>query len=108
MKIIGFIIIIIILYWFLILKPRRLNFWKIVHKFPDDAYDLFISNRCWKVFQDALPLDYLSIVPEKDWIGPYRLQVPKLGNKLIYVFGKYPDCEPSQKEFVTKLMRNLS
>ena len=103
MEILAFIIILVFLYWVFILRPGRLDFWKIASKYPDTAYDFFKSKKCWKVFEGDLPDDYRSIVPKDDWTGPFRLWIPKIGNKVIYVFGKYPDFEQAQKDFMAKI-----
>lgn len=105
MKILIIIAILILLYWLFIVRPGRLDFWKIASKYPDEAYDFFMSKGCWKVFEESLPDDYRSLVPKEDWTGPFRLWIPKLGNKMIYVFGRYPDFEPAQNEFMTKINR---
>ena len=103
MKILAIIVILAFLYWFFILRPGRLDFWKIAGKYPDEAFDFFRSKECWKVFEGNLPDDYRSIVPKDDWTGPFRLWIPKIGNKVIYVFGKYPDFEQAQKDFMAKI-----
>ena len=103
MKILLLIAVLIFLYWLFILRPGRVDFWKIASKYPDDAYDFFKSKECWKVFEGDLPVDYRSIVPKEDWTGPFRLSIPKIGNRMIHVFGKYPDFEQSQNEFVAKI-----
>lgn len=103
MKIIIIIAILVFLYWLFILRPGRLDFWKVASNHPDLAYDFFVSENCWKVFEDGLPEDYCSLVPKEDWTGPFRICVPKLGNKMIHIFGRYPDFEKSQKKFLRKL-----
>lgn len=105
MKIFIGIIVLIFLYWFFILRPGRLDFWKLAGKYPDEAYDLFKSQDCWVVFEEELPTDYYSIVPKEDWTGPFRLYVPKIGNKIVYVFGKYPDFEKEQEIFIAKVAK---
>ena len=107
MKILIIVVVILVfLYWYFILRPGRLDFWKIANKYPDEAYDLFTSEDCWKVFVESLSDDYQSIVPKEDWSGPFRLRVPKLGNRMIYIFGKYPNFEKSQNEFMAKYNKN--
>ena len=103
MEILAIIVILVFLYWFFILRPGRLDFWKIASKYPDKAYDFFKSKECWNVFEGDLPDDYRSIVPKDDWTGPFRLWIPKIGNKVIYVFGKYPDFVQAQKDFMAKI-----
>lgn len=103
MDVLIIIIVLIFLYWFVILRPGRLDFWKMASKYPDDVYDFFISRGCWKIFEDGLPDDYRSIVPKKEWDGPFRIIIPKIGNKMIYVFGKYPEFELAQNEFMNTI-----
>jgi hypothetical protein len=101
-KILIAVAILVFLYWIIILRPGRLDFWKLAGKYPDEAYDLFMSEDCWKVFEENPPDDHQSIVPKEDWTGPFRLMIPKLGNKTIHVLGRYPICEESQNEFMTR------
>lgn len=103
MNILIVVAILIFLYYLFILRPGRLDFWKIASKCPDEAYKLFKSEECWKVFEEGLPYDLQSIVPKEDWTGPFRLRIPKLGNRMIYVYGKFPNFEKSQNEFMTKI-----
>lgn len=93
------IIIAIIGYYLLILRPGRLDFWRIVAKMPDDAYDIFQSDDCWIIFAEKPNQDEL---PQGEWDGPFRVVVPKLGHRTIYIFGKSPDYEEFQKKFLKK------
>jgi hypothetical protein len=93
------------LYWYFILRPSSLDFWKLAGKYPDMAYDFFKSKDCWKVFENCLPHDYKDLVPSNEWAGPFRLWVPKLGNRMIFVFGERNNIEPSQKEFISKIRK---
>jgi len=56
MKILAIIVIFAFLYWFFILRPGRLDFWKIAGKYPDEAFDFFRSKECWKVFEGNLQM----------------------------------------------------
>jgi len=94
-------------YWFFILRPERLDFWKVAARHPDAAYEHFRSDPCWKIFEEKLPEDYRSIVPKSEWVGPFWLVVPKLGNKTLHVFGKYPILEQSQNNFLSKFVRGI-
>lgn len=93
-------------YWFLILRPGRLDFWRFVAKYPDAAYDHFKSNDCWKVFEDRRPENYRDIVPKSEWAGPFRISVPKLGDKSVYIFGRRSDFGHSQDDFLNKSARS--
>jgi len=102
MKILIATVVLLILYWLLFLRPRRVDFWETVRRHPDEAYDFFIKRQCWKVFVGSLPVGYDKIVPKEYWAGPNQIRVPKLGGRIIYVFGKLPECEQSQMEFLFK------
>jgi hypothetical protein len=104
--VIGFVIV-IFLWWLLILRPGKIDFWKLAKKFPDDAYDYFQSEECWMIFENELPEDYHTIAPKKSWTGPFQHKVPKLGGIVIKVFGRYPDFNQSQNRFVDKFRKKL-
>ena len=96
------LIIGVALFWYWISRPKSLDFWKLAAKYPDAAYDYFISQDCWKVFDNGLPDNYKDIVTNKEWTVPFRLWVPKLGNRMITIFCKYNYMEDSQREFISK------
>ena len=105
-EIILLIIVGVALYWFLILRPGRLDFWSVAAKHPDAAYEHFRSDPCWKIFEDQLPGNYRNLVPKSDWVGPFWLFVPKLGNKAIHIVGERSTFEQSQNDFLGKLRRS--
>ncbi|MBI2090144.1 MAG: hypothetical protein HYT78_15635 [Deltaproteobacteria bacterium] len=96
----------LLVYWLLILRPGRFNFWRLVAKYPDVAYDHFKRDNCWRIFEHRLPKNYRETVPKSEWVGPFRVTVPKLGDKSIYVFGRRSDYGPSQDEFLNRLGRS--
>lgn len=104
-EVIVFIIIGAAIYWFFILRPGRLDFWRIAAKYPDAAYEHFKSDPCWRVFEEQLPDNYRSLVPKSEWVGPFRLIVPNLGNKTVHIFGKHPTLERSQNDFLSKFVK---
>lgn len=83
-------------------RAHKRGFWAIAERNPNAAYEYFKANVCWRVFEEGLPPNYRNIVPKPHWAGPYKLIVPKIGNKTIHVFGKHPDFSRSQSEFVNK------
>jgi hypothetical protein len=106
MKTIIFAIVIAaFLYWYLISRPGKLHFWRAASKYPDAAYDFFLSKKCFKVFEGHLPKNYKDNLPSENWVGPFRLYVPKIGNRIVYVFGKVGEYEQSQDDFL-QLLQN--
>lgn len=105
-EIIIFIIVGAAIYWFFILRPGRLDFWRVAAKRPDAAYEHFKSDPCWRVFEEQLPENYRSMVPKSEWVGPFRLIVPKLGNRTVHIFGKHPTFEKSQNDFLSKFVKS--
>ena len=45
-------IIVIVAYYFVILKPGRLDFWKVASRHPDEALEMFQQQGCWNVFME--------------------------------------------------------
>ena len=82
------------------------NFTKLISKYPDEAYAWFQQDsHCWKIFKDQLPDNYKNEIPSKQ-MKPLRLIVPKIGNRMVYVFGKFPECRESEKRFIENLKPN--
>jgi len=99
MKWVIFGIVLVILYYFFVLKKQgNIDFWKKAGKSPDLAYQLFKEEDCWLVFEDK-PLSRNNF-PPGEWDGPFRLSVPMLGGKTITVYGKVPDYVQSQQRFM--------
>lgn len=106
MEIVLFLIAGVAIYWFFILRPGRLDFWRVVAKHPEAAYEHFKSDHCWMIFEGQLPENYRSLVPRSEWVGPFQFIVPKLGNKTMYIFGKHPTFEKSQNDFLSRFAKS--
>ena len=94
------VVAIIVVFYFLILKPGRLDFWKIAKKRPDDVYDMFQKQDYWHIFLEKPQGGYKSELPPGEWDGPFWLVVPSLGGTRITIYGKSPEYEKAQQEFV--------
>lgn len=76
------------------------EFTKLISKYPDDAYTWFKQNsQCWKMYEDELPSNFKNEIPSKR-MKPLQLIVPQIGNRMIYIFGKFPECRESEKRFI--------
>lgn len=71
---------------FEIIGRANVIFWIKVKNHPDLAYNWFINNEEWKVIEDKLPANFRQMFPKDMWIGPFRLCVPCLNGKIIYIF----------------------
>jgi len=100
MKWIIIIVVLIILFCFRLIRRGNLDFWKVVAKHPDDAYDFFRQRDCCKVFLDKPVGGYKSALPSGDWDGPFRLAVPKLEGKIVTIFCRRSDYQKAQQEFL--------
>jgi len=97
------IVVLVMLYYFVILRPGRLDFWKLAAKQPDRAFEFFQQRDCWKVFIDRLEGGYKDALPPGEWDGPFRLTVPQLGGKIITIYGRIPEYETAQQEFINNV-----
>lgn len=103
MQWIFLVVALVVIYYFVILKPGRLDFWKLASKYPDHAFDLFQQQDCWHVFLEKPESGYKSEILSGEWDGPFMLAIPKLGDKVITVYGKIPEYQKSQQEFIDSM-----
>ena len=84
--------------WFFFFKKGNLKFWKVASKYPNEAYEWFIREECWIV------IDLQSSATEKpdprEFNGPFWLKVPKLGGRIVNIYGHFDEIEDSQKRFL--------
>jgi len=95
--------VVAILYFIHLMYRGRFGFWKYTAKHPDAAYDFFVEKPCWHVFVDRPKGDYRGALPPGKWDGPFRLSVPKLGGRVVIVYGKVPEYRIAQQEFIERL-----
>lgn len=100
------VIVAFVAYYFIFLKPGRLDFWKSAGKHPNEAFEMFQREECWHVFIDKPEGGYKSELPKGEWDGPFKMAIPMLGGKLITVFGKVPEYLEAQKEFMDKIQES--
>ena len=86
--------------WLIYLRSRvkTPDFWKLVARKPDQAYDWFVSHDGWAV------VDFHRRRHQKpkgvDVEGPFILRVPKLGGKRVAIYGLRGLMEESQEAFI--------
>lgn len=94
MKLIFIIIVAIIVVFYFLPKSGNNTFWKLVNKYPLQAYDFFINNDCWFVIH---PWDNTTKPLTGNWTGPFFVVIQGIGKLKIY--GKKGAFEQKQKEF---------
>jgi len=101
-----YIIILIILaaaFYFIFLKRHgRLDFWKILSKDPDGAYEYLKEHpNIWFVIDSdssSFTFNQMKLNPKfkDDWTGPYYLAVPSIG-RTIKIYGNIDNYQKEQE-----------
>lgn len=94
MKWILIVVLIVVLLYFLA-KSGNQKFWKLVNKYPLEAYNFFMDNDCWFVIHNGESIDKPST---GEWTGPFFVIIPTIGR--IKIYGKTGFFEVKQKEFI--------
>lgn len=81
------------------LRPRMPDFWQVAARYPDQAYQWFLSHDDWLVIDPTAGQQ--PKVDEQTWDGPFLLWVPKLGGRRIVVYGRRSAMKESQRAFLT-------
>jgi hypothetical protein len=81
------------------LRPRMPDFWQVAARYPDKAYDWFVSHDEWVVIDPTS--EHQPKVDERTYDGPFLLWVPKLGGRRIVVYGRRGAMQESQHAFLT-------
>lgn len=89
--------------WTMVRRRGQLAFWNRALRHPDVAYEFFKSSDVWQVFDTGLPADFRRYVPAGDWVGPFQMYVPKLGNQKVFVFGRKDRFRESQQALLETL-----
>jgi len=90
-----------LLWWRFLKTYGKIDFWNVVRKHPNEAYEWFMTDDAWIVTD---PNDPQSSPPENkdEWNGPSWLFVPMLGGKRIGIYGRYQDMEESMQRFMQR------
>ena len=102
------ILVIVICYVYAQYKQHgNLPFWKLAGKYPNMAYEIFkCENEAWLVLDRSSPVNS-GTVPKDEWVGPFFIVVPKLGNELVRIYGRKGKYEASQ-EIMMKVLQAKS
>jgi hypothetical protein len=80
-----------------ITRARSFPFWRLVTEKPDEAYEWFKSEGCW-IVQDA---GGKAVVDDQEsYVGPFRVIVPKLGDRMVRLYCTVEEIEASQRRFL--------
>ena len=95
MKWILFVLLMALPIIYFIIKSGNSKFWKLVRKYPHDAYEFFKNNDCWYVIH---PNENNKKPTEGKWTGPFFIYIPNIGRLKIY--GIKREYEELQKQFI--------
>jgi hypothetical protein len=98
-----FLFVVIVQWLYFVIRGLRLpdvgQFWRLVARNPDVAYDWFLQSSDWKVFKYPPPDGYRDSVPESEWVGPFDLYVPAIRSR-VQIFGRIGSYESARNEFI--------
>lgn len=84
--------------WFIFFRKGNIGFWKLASKYPNEAYDWFMKEDCWIVIEPQS--GQIDKPDPNEFNGPFRLNVPKLGGKVVTIYGRFDEIEESQERFL--------
>ena len=94
-------ILVLLIYYFVVVRNGNLKFWKIISKNPDLFFSLIESDPAWFIDNG----DSVRNISLNDYDGPYFLFIPSL-QKTIKFYGKIGSYETSQKNILDKFLLN--
>ena len=83
----------------LISRQKTFPFWKLASDMPDEAYEFFLSEPCWAIYDP--PSRKQERPSGRDYTGPFFLHVPSLGRRIAF-YGKSDLIEESQRRFIER------
>ena len=89
----------VVFIWRLIfIKHGNIGFWQLAANLPDEAFEWMESRSDWIVLRSDDP-EVEQCKNDTDLIGPFKLVVPSLGDKVV-IFAKNISIYESQSEFI--------
>ena len=96
---IGILVIAVIVFLVIPYFRGSPRFWRLVGRVPNEAYELFKEDPNWIIMDGTNELGKEEL---KEWVGPFRLAVPKL-NKVIKFYGRESAMKESEESIEKKL-----
>lgn len=104
MELIGAVIIVaVVLLAINAYRSGNPKFWHIAADHPDAAYDWFVEEDCWVVLDSE---SAQRPEPRGDFVGPFKLWIPKLGGRWVTIYGLRGQIEDSERRLVEILRRH--
>lgn len=91
-------IIAFVLVWWFFLRRRPPDFWRLTARYPDKAYEWFLSHDEWLVIDPEA--GKMPKPDEREFDGPHLLWVPQLGGRRVAVYGRLGETKESQEAFL--------
>ncbi len=88
--------------WYALYRAGNPAFWRLVARYPNDAYEWFMAEDCWVVVDPQDPSSR-EPAPRSDFDGPFLLWVPKLGGKKLRIYGQHAMIEESERQFIERI-----
>ena len=98
-------LLLVVLFVLWLQQTGRRRFWKAVAKHPDTAYLFFLESDDWRV-EDGINDQWQPSRLEGSWAGPFLLQVPLLGGRVVTLYGAQGRYEATQDLFLAMIGRS--
>ncbi len=92
-----YLLVLLILWRFVMVRQGALGFWQVAARMPDKAFDWFLSDDTWTVVDPEHPVE--SLRSRDDLVGPFKLAVPKV-RRLVTLYADAERLEASQAAFL--------
>lgn len=86
-------------------RTKSFPFWKLASDIPDQAYEWFLNDPCWVIYD---PPSGRNEKPDRnEYSGGFLLYVPSLGRR-ITVYGKFDLIAESEKRFIEQYANDMN
>lgn len=88
--------------WLITYLSGNPGFWHVAAKYPDEAYEWFSQDPGWIVVHAGDPTPRFP-GGGSEYVGPFTLYIPQLGNERVKVYALADRLEDSQTAFLASL-----